>query len=79
MTFLGLWEANVNLVAHSGAKGIMRSLHSFVESRGLDRAVRFDLNPPSLQEVDVKTTQGMSVHYQLESFPLYCAEFLLGE
>ncbi|MEN9355534.1 MAG: hypothetical protein RL318_2859 [Fibrobacterota bacterium] len=57
----------------SGAAGSMRSLHQFVDLRGASRAVRFDLNPPSRQTIQVKipTASGQKqVEYELISLPL---------
>jgi uncharacterized protein len=55
----------------AGAAGSMKSLHQFVHDKGLDFAVRIDTNPPSIQTVDVKTTQGESVCYRLLNLPGY--------
>jgi len=41
----------------------------------LDRALRFDRNPPSQLDLSVKTTQGDTVRYRLYSLPLYMAGF----
>ncbi|MCF0110911.1 MAG: ATP-binding protein [Erysipelotrichaceae bacterium] len=60
----------------SGASGSMKSLHIFMESKGLSQAVRFDTNMPSLMNVDIKTSQGKPVKYKLLSLPLYMAELL---
>jgi predicted AAA+ superfamily ATPase len=59
----------------SGAAGSMKSLHQFVADKGLNLAVRIDRNPPSLQEMDVRTTQGDQARYRLVNLPIY----LLGE
>lgn len=61
----------------SGAEGSMRSLHQFMALRGGDLAVRFDLNPPSVQEVAtrVDTSAGpRDVRYRLLSLPLSLVE-----
>lgn len=55
----------------AGATGAMKSLHQFMFDKGLDLAVRFDTNIPSLQEVDVRTTQGDRSLYRLVSLPHY--------
>lgn len=60
----------------SGAAGAMRSLYQFMAIRGGDLAVRFDLNPPSAQalEVPCKTPHGHSVaKFRLLSLPLFLA------
>ena len=55
----------------AGAAGAMKSLHQFVHDRGLRLALRVDTNSPSLQDIDVKTTQGDRVHYRLLNLPGY--------
>ena len=60
----------------AGSRGSMKSLHQFMFDKKLDLAVRVDLNPPSLSRVDVKTTTGHSVDYQLLSIPFYLVEML---
>jgi predicted AAA+ superfamily ATPase len=55
----------------AGAAGAMKSLHQFLFEKGLDLAVRCDANPPSVQDLSVKTTQGKPVRYCLVSLPLY--------
>lgn len=64
----------------SGTAGSMKSLHLFVHERGLRLALRIDANPPSLQELDVKTTLGQSARYRILNLPGYllfrCADLL---
>ena len=60
----------------SGTAGSMKSLHAFMHSKHLDLAVRFDTNPPSTQDLNVKTTTGYTVEYKLISLPLYMVESL---
>lgn len=55
----------------SGSSGAMKSLHQFMFERRLALAVRADANPPTVMEVDVKTTQGNAVRYRLISVPIY--------
>ncbi len=55
----------------AGASGAMKSLHRFMHDKGLDHALRVDTNPPSVMDVDVKTTQGQRVQYRLLSLPGY--------
>ncbi len=55
----------------SGAAGGMKSLHQFMHDKRLDLAVRCDANPPSLLDVDVKTTTGDPARYRLLSVPPY--------
>jgi predicted AAA+ superfamily ATPase len=57
----------------SGAAGSMKSLHQFMAEKNLEMAVRLDANPPSVEEMSVKTTQGQFVKYRLLSLPLYLA------
>ncbi len=60
----------------AGAAGSMKSLHAFMHSKHLELAVRFDTNPPSTQNIKVRTTTGEAVEYRLISLPLYMAESL---
>lgn len=53
----------------AGAAGAMKSLHQVMHDKQLGLALRVDTNPPSLQELDVKTTQGDRVRYRLLSLP----------
>jgi predicted AAA+ superfamily ATPase len=53
----------------SGASGSMKSLHQFMHDKSLALAVRFDRNPPSIQRMQVKTTLGQAVDYQLLNLP----------
>jgi len=66
----------------AGRSGALKSLHQLVHQKRLPFAVRFDLNPPSDQMVDVRimphggagsTTAPVSVSYRLISLPLYFA------
>ena len=61
---------------NSGAAGAMKSLHQFMYEKALPVAVRLDRNPPTLQDVDVRTTQGPRVRYQILNLPHYLAERL---
>ena len=49
----------------------MKSLHQFMFEKQLPHSVRLGRNPPSRQVVDVKTTQGKRVRYQLLNLPHY--------
>lgn len=60
----------------AGASGSMKSLHQFMYDKQLTFAVRFDDNPPSLQDISIKTTQGHPVSYRLLNLPIYMAEML---
>ena len=59
----------------SGSTGSMKSLHTFMQQKGLSLAVRINSDNPSLTKVDVKTSEGKPVAYQLLSLPFY----LLGQ
>lgn len=60
----------VRHLARSAARNLVE-LHHFMYDKALDRAVRCDANPPSRMTVDVATTQGQSVRYELISVPPY--------
>lgn len=62
----------------SGASGSMKSLHQFMHERHLPLAIRLDRNPPTLQVLQVKTTQGQDVGYTLLNLPHYLV-WKLGE
>ena len=49
----------------------MKSLHQFMFDKQLRKAVRVDSNPPTVQTIDLKTSQGNAVKYQLLSVPRY--------
>jgi len=59
----------VPIEAKSGAAGSLKSLHQFMHDKGLELAVRCDANPPSLQTLEIKTTQGDAVRYRLATLP----------
>ncbi len=58
----------------SGKAGSMKSLHYFMAEKGHELAVRCDLNPPSVEDISVKTTTGKPASYRLLSVPVYLAE-----
>ena len=60
----------------SGTAGGMKSLHQFMADKNLHLAVRFDLNPPSMDRIHVKTTLGQPVAYTLLSLPVSLAGYL---
>lgn len=66
-----LHGAVIPIELKSGATGAMKSLHQFMFERKLGIAVRADANPPSMMDMDLKTTQGHAVRYRLLSVPLY--------
>jgi len=59
----------------SGSAGSMKSLHQFMHDKRLPLAIRLDRNPPTFQSVDVSTTQGQPVKYQLLNLPHYLCGF----
>ncbi len=62
----------------SGNSGSLKSLQQVVADRNLNLAIRFDLNPPSKQEVAVSlTSNGKSVAFTLVSLPIYMVEQVL--
>lgn len=60
----------------AGSAGSMKSLHAFMQKKQLPLAVRLDTNPPSVQDLDVRTTTGEQARYRLVSLPLYMTETL---
>jgi len=54
----------------------MKSLHAFMQEKELKLAARFDTNPPSIQDMKLRTTTGEEVGYRLTSLPLYMVESL---
>lgn len=55
----------------AGAAGSMKSLHQFMFDKHLELAVRSDINPPDVQDVQVRTTRGDDVRYRLVNVPLF--------
>ncbi len=55
----------------AGAAGAMKSLHQFMHDKSLAFALRVDTNPPSIQDLDVGTTQGDRSQYRLLGLPAY--------
>ncbi len=63
----------------AGKSGVLKSLQQFVIHKRPEYAVRFDLNPPGLQDVSHKTStlKGVeSIEFKLLSLPLYMVEEL---
>jgi hypothetical protein len=56
----------------------MKSLHQFMFDKRLSVAVRLDTNPPSLQTMNLATTQGQPVRYTLLNLPHYLS-WRIGE
>lgn len=57
----------------AGTTGTLKSLHLFMAKRTLPLGVRFSPHPPSLVDVDTKTTTGLVAKYRLLSLPPYMA------
>jgi hypothetical protein len=55
----------------AGAAGSMKGLHQFMFDKHLELAVRSDINPPDVQDVQVRTTRGDDVRYRLVNVPLF--------
>ncbi len=57
----------------SGSLGTLRSIHQYIHRSKSKLAVRFDLNPPSLQKVEVGLTGGKAekINFELLSLPVY--------
>ncbi len=69
----------VPIEVKSGKSGALKSLQQFVFRKRVGLAVRFDLNPPSEQNVKnvIRTKEGnREVEYTLMSLPLYMVEEL---
>ena len=69
----------VPIEVKAGKSGSLKSLHVFMQRKGLSQAVRFDLQPPSVQLVktSVSTASGLEpVSYRLFSLPLYAVGML---
>jgi hypothetical protein len=66
----------VPIEVKSAKAGALRSVHQMVVEKGLELAVRFDLNPPSAQKVRTHLTDGSknTAEFTLVSLPLYLAE-----
>jgi predicted AAA+ superfamily ATPase len=72
-----LGEKILPIEIKSGASGTMRSLHQFAAIKNTSVALRFDLNPPSVQSIslEIQTAKGRQpVSYTLVSLPLYLVE-----
>ena len=69
----------VPIEVKGGKSGALKSLQQFVFRKRVGMAVRFDLSPPSVQNVQnvIRTKEGnREVKYTLISLPLYMAEEL---
>lgn len=61
----------VPIEVKAGATGALKSLHLFMELKGLALAVRINSDIPSQTEVKVKNGLGENVQYRLISIPFY--------
>lgn len=69
--------AIVPIEVKAGKSGSLKSLHQIVLHRGFSLALRFDANPPSLQEVHHVTSDSSGTYpvtFTLLSLPLYMVE-----
>jgi predicted AAA+ superfamily ATPase len=70
----------VPIEVKSGASGSLKSLHQFVAERDLTDAVRFDINPPSSQNIAVDAVVAgggiKAVKYRLHNLPIYLVDLL---
>ena len=57
----------------AGATGSLKSLHQFMQRKGLRLALRFNFEEPSITPVEVKDHTGTLVQYTLLSLPFYLA------
>ncbi len=76
---IGLSGNIIPIEVKSGAAGTLKSLHQFMGSKQAPLAVRFDINPPSVQQVDTVINinkERKQVQYPLVSLPLYLVERL---
>ena len=78
--YLVSWKNRIVPVeVKAGKSGALKSLHQFIHQRQASLAVRFDLNPPSRQEVSCLTTTAngsADVKFSLLSLPLYAVDEL---
>ncbi len=74
---IGLGGNILPVEVKSGATGTLKSLHQFMGTKQAPLAVRFDANPPTVQQVDTVINvnkKRKKVKYQLFSFPLYLVD-----
>ncbi len=71
----------VPLEVKAGKSGSLKSLQQFTVDKRATLTCRFDLNPPSVQDLSYRTRQKrhvQTVNYKLVSLPLYLIEILPG-
>lgn len=74
---LAIGPAIYPIEVKAGKSGTLKSIQQFVLRKHAPRALRFDLNPPSSQQViqSARTREGVEdVSYELLSLPLYAVE-----
>ena len=75
-----LEQGVVPVEVKAGKSGSLKSLLQFICQKGMKKAVRFDLNPPSVQQVSHKFAQSgesQRVEFALLNLPLYMVEQLV--
>ena len=76
---LGFDAQIVPIEVKSGSSGSLKSLHQFVAERHLKDAIRFGLNPPEIQKINVQTImpggESAPANYNLHNLPLYLCDF----
>jgi len=74
-------KGNLEIIeVRSGKSGSLRSLHQLIAKTGLTKAHRFDMNPPSKQNVQtmIRTKfEQKKVNFDLFSYPAYMVETFL--
>ena len=70
----------VPIEVKAGSSGTLRSLHVLMAEKSLKKALRFDLNLPSIQDIDMNIpTTGEKMKrakYKLFNLPLYLADWM---
>jgi predicted AAA+ superfamily ATPase len=68
----------VPIEVKAGSSGALKSLHQFMAERNIKHAIRFDLNPPKVQNMKVQTLMpggdSVSVAYNLHNLPIYLCD-----
>ena len=64
----------------AGKSGTLKSLQQFIVCKNTQKAFRFDLNPPSKQEIEYTVANADSenchIKFELASLPLYMVQFI---
>lgn len=65
-------ESNIVPVeVKAGVSGTLKSLHTFIHEKSTPYALRFNLAPPSITDLNIKTTHGQPAQCKFLSLPLY--------